>query len=123
MHHERTRTNRLAAVVLMITVILLLFSRFTSSWDLHLSPLPLSSHLVPQPEDGTTNIPKTLSKNYMVYCKPKKAAVMLETQPLPALIPLVLPFSTLLGPDWPIYIYTSESNAVTFKKSLLPRGC
>lgn len=38
-----------------------------------------------------------------------KAAVIMETRPLNNLIPLILHFSTVLGPDWPVILYTSTN--------------
>ena len=37
-----------------------------------------------------------------------KAAVIMETRPLNNLIPLLLHFSTVLGPEWPVILYTSR---------------
>ncbi|KAE8450314.1 hypothetical protein EG329_006742 [Mollisiaceae sp. DMI_Dod_QoI] len=46
-----------------------------------------------------------------------KAAVIIETRRSAAIIPLVLHFSAVLGPDWPIIIYTSAENFGSFSTS------
>ncbi len=46
-----------------------------------------------------------------------KAAVIIETRQTAAFIPLVLHFSAVLGPDWPIIIYSSEENFGSFTTS------
>jgi len=39
----------------------------------------------------------------------QKVAVIVETRPLTNLIPLILHFATVLGPEWPIILFTSPS--------------
>jgi hypothetical protein len=46
-----------------------------------------------------------------------KVAVIIEDRPRTNLIPLVLHFSTVLGPSWPIIIYTSSENIGIFTSS------
>lgn len=46
-----------------------------------------------------------------------KAAVIIETRQSGNVIPLVLHFSAVLGPDWPIVIYTSAENFGSFSTS------
>lgn len=46
-----------------------------------------------------------------------KVAVIIEDRPKPNLVPLVLHFSTVLGPTWPIIIYTSAENTAHFSTS------
>ncbi|PMD58085.1 uncharacterized protein K444DRAFT_631145 [Hyaloscypha bicolor E] len=41
--------------------------------------------------------------------KPKKMAAVLETRPLSHLLPLILHFSSVLCPEWPIYVFMSPS--------------
>jgi Protein of unknown function (DUF5672) len=56
--------------------------------------------------------------------KAKKVAVILETRPLPHLLPLILHFSSVLGPEWPIYVYTPPpvveilQNSAAFNRSI-----
>jgi hypothetical protein len=45
--------------------------------------------------------------------KPKKVAVVLETRPLSHL----LHFSSVLGPEWPIYVFTPPSVIDMLQKS------
>lgn len=46
-----------------------------------------------------------------------KVAVIIETRASGAIIPLVLHFATVLGPDWPVVIYTNAENYHTFATS------
>lgn len=46
-----------------------------------------------------------------------KAAVIIETRFRSNLIPLILHFSVVLGPDWPILIYTSAESVGQFSTS------
>jgi len=46
-----------------------------------------------------------------------KVAVIIETRKYTTIIPLILHFATVLGPDWPIIIYTNFENFGTFSTS------
>lgn len=46
-----------------------------------------------------------------------KVAVMIENRPLTNVIPLVLHFASVLGPEWPIVIYTASENMGIFTAS------
>lgn len=46
-----------------------------------------------------------------------KVAVIIEDRHRPSLIPLILHFSSVLGPSWPIIIYTSSENFGAFSTS------
>ncbi|KAF4625291.1 hypothetical protein G7Y89_g12881 [Cudoniella acicularis] len=46
-----------------------------------------------------------------------KAAVIIETRRSGGIVPLVLQFSAVLGPDWPVIIYTSAENFGSFSTS------
>ncbi|EPE25720.1 hypothetical protein GLAREA_01632 [Glarea lozoyensis ATCC 20868] len=46
-----------------------------------------------------------------------KAAVIIETRRSGGIVPLVLHFSAVLGPDWPIVIYTAAENFGSFSTS------
>lgn len=46
-----------------------------------------------------------------------KAAVIIETRRSGQVIPLILHFAAVLGPDWPIVIYTSPENFGSFSTS------
>jgi len=46
-----------------------------------------------------------------------KVAVMIEDRPRKNLVALILHFSSVLGPSWPIVIYTSSENLGTFSSS------
>ena len=47
----------------------------------------------------------------------KKAAVIIETRQSGGIIPLILHFSAVLGPDWPVIVYTDAENFGTFTSS------
>lgn len=46
-----------------------------------------------------------------------KVAVIIETRQSSGIIPLVIHFASVLGPDWPILIYTPSENFGTFSTS------
>jgi hypothetical protein len=46
-----------------------------------------------------------------------KAAVIIETRRSAGIVPLVLHFSAVLGPEWPVLIYTSAENFGSFSTS------
>ncbi|KAH9218238.1 hypothetical protein DL95DRAFT_458494 [Leptodontidium sp. 2 PMI_412] len=43
-----------------------------------------------------------------------KAAVIVENPPLENLVSIILHFSSVLGPEWPIHLFTSEGNIRAF---------
>lgn len=49
--------------------------------------------------------------------KVRKVAVILETRPLSHLLPLLLHFSSVLGPEWPVYLFTAPSVVKILEKS------
>ena len=54
--------------------------------------------------------------------KPTKIATIIENRPLPNLVPIILHFAVMLGPDWPIRIFhSSENAALLYKSSALAR--
>ncbi|RDW71420.1 hypothetical protein BP6252_07983 [Coleophoma cylindrospora] len=55
------------------------------------------------PEENTTFHPLTATK----------VATIIEDRPLDTLVPLLLQFSTVLGPEWPIILYTSQDTLPT----------
>ncbi|KAH6705396.1 hypothetical protein BKA61DRAFT_149024 [Leptodontidium sp. MPI-SDFR-AT-0119] len=46
-----------------------------------------------------------------------KAAVIVENRPLENLVSIILHFSSVLGPEWPIHLFTSEGNIGAFSTS------
>ncbi|CZR51562.1 uncharacterized protein PAC_01439 [Phialocephala subalpina] len=46
-----------------------------------------------------------------------KAAIIIETRRSAAVIPLLLHFCSVLGPDWPVVVYTSAENFGSFTTS------
>ena len=49
--------------------------------------------------------------------KGKKVATIIETRPLDSLVPLILHFSAVLGPDWPIVVFTEPPLPPSFKSA------
>ncbi|CZT47743.1 uncharacterized protein RSE6_08342 [Rhynchosporium secalis] len=47
----------------------------------------------------------------------RKSAVIIETRRSASIIPLVLHFSAVLGPEWPVIIYTTQENFGSFMTS------
>lgn len=75
----------------------------------------LKHHHHPTPHKTDPNlIPAHMTVN--VSTSPK-AAVVIETRPSAAIVPLVLHFSAVLGPSWPLIIYTSAENFGSFSTS------
>ena len=64
-----------------------------------------------KPQDGIVLASETSITNS------SKAAVIVETRFRTNLIPLILHFSTVLGPTWPILIYTSAESVGLFSAS------
>jgi hypothetical protein len=42
----------------------------------------------------------------------RNVAVIVENRPLDNIVPLILHFSTVLGPNWPVVIFTSQENRI-----------
>ncbi|TVY13521.1 hypothetical protein LARI1_G009275 [Lachnellula arida] len=77
-------------------------------WTLELWPSTLNpqSHISPsngEASNMTKETPASSSQN------PGNVAAIIETRPLKPLIPLILHFSSVLGPDWPIHIFTTQT--------------
>jgi hypothetical protein len=72
---------------------------------------------------GKTSLPASTSaeptqfESVLGTVEPKKVAIILETRPLSHLLPLILHFSSVLGPTWPIYLYTPPSVVEMLQKS------
>lgn len=88
-------------------------SNITSSLASTLKSLP--SYLTGSNQDDSA------AKNHTIktaeIATSKKVAVIIETRESAAIIPLILHFSAVLGPDWPIVIYTSTENFGSFSTS------
>jgi hypothetical protein len=94
---QKKKDSHLLLLALGITTLLLFFARLAISRDFR------SQLLLPTPQ-------KTVPP-------PKNAAVILDTRPLEKLVPLILHFATVLGPQWPIHIFTSPINEKAFTQS------
>jgi hypothetical protein len=111
----------LSAAALAITFMLLFVARLATSYDQY----PATSvHLdLDSPQDESIENPNAIfhepepppaapqvsSTSKTTTHDSDKIAVILESRPLPHLVPLLLHFSTVLGPDWPIQVFTSPT--------------
>ncbi|KAE9379208.1 hypothetical protein N431DRAFT_460492 [Stipitochalara longipes BDJ] len=127
------RTGLVAVAVLAITVILLIITRIVTSYDqtTPLDPIEIKdygpSHESSQhevgvlvgkaPQPASNSVESIPYESVLGTVKPKKIAVILETRPLSHLLPLILHFSSVLGPEWPIYLYTPPSVVEMLQKS------
>ncbi|KAH6668174.1 hypothetical protein B0J14DRAFT_600001 [Halenospora varia] len=101
------KTTILAISFLIATVILLFCFQIvssTDSWILGQIPPVRSSS-----KDDT--------KNFIPPPSVRKAAAIIENRPLDSLIPVILHFAAVLGPEWPIHIFSSEGNMGIFTTS------
>jgi hypothetical protein len=62
--------------------------------------------------------PAPSSPNFQIA---SKVAVIVETRPLSNLIPLILHFSNVLGPDWPIVLYSPLSQEIFLSSPIFER--
>jgi hypothetical protein len=126
-------------VALAITVILLIIARIATSYneykqtpsmddtvlESYTSSPPLSQHNIDvivgkaPPPSSTTLDPVQFDTSVLVgKVKVKEVAVIFETRPLSYLLPLLLHFSSVLGAEWPMYVFTPPSTVKTLEKSL-----
>lgn len=93
-------------------------SRSTFNPQSHISPsnyeAPNMTKETPAPSVQPSPIPNPLS----VPQTPGNVAAIIETRPLKPLIPLILHFSSVLGPEWPIHIFTTQTT-IPYSRSLL----
>lgn len=138
--------RRLPLVLVVITFFLQLSTRLLVPWDLSeyvelaISPTsqqdstpetedyvkePPSEFLIIQAEQQSST-PETEFHKYIEDPLPScvtdtlstfKAAAIIKTRPLDNLIPLTLQFSSMLGPEWPIYIFTTTETIVHLAQS------
>ncbi|KAL8972797.1 MAG: hypothetical protein Q9183_000361 [Haloplaca sp. 2 TL-2023] len=66
--------------------------------------------------DGLDNY-QVASNGTNAAITPLKAAVIVEGRPTPNLVPLILHFSSVLGPEWPIKVLHTEDNRRLFSAS------
>jgi hypothetical protein len=68
------------------------------------------THKTPVLQEPTQYISVNVSES-------KKAAVIIETRQSGSIVPLILHFSAVLGPDWPVIVYTDAENFGAFSSS------
>lgn len=100
----------LASGILLITTALLLFAIFL------LRGGDYSSNEIGIDLDHAAS-PVPLETPYGIRISSQKAAAIVENRPLENLVPITLHFSSVLGPEWPIHVFTSEENRVLFSES------
>ncbi|KAI4214700.1 MAG: hypothetical protein LQ351_002773 [Letrouitia transgressa] len=97
--------------ILSVTTLISLVLFFSISYQFARLPhfrVDILSHIV----HNATNVTENFNPNL---------AVIIETRPIPNLVPLILHFSSVLGPDWPIRVIHSPSNADLFQANPLRR--
>lgn len=77
---------------------------------------PLKTSLLHNPLNplGSTELPQAIAANVSTS---SKVAVIIETRRSGNIVPLILHFSAVLGPTWPLVIYTSAENFGSFSTS------
>ncbi|KAG9238325.1 hypothetical protein BJ875DRAFT_451289 [Amylocarpus encephaloides] len=75
--------------------------------------------LVVQPPKviGDVTVPPKVNTPPAVAISNEKAAVIVESRPLENLIPIILHFSSVLGPEWPVHVFTTKPNMGLFADS------
>lgn len=133
---ERKRARAIVYGAL-ITLFILYFVKFT--FPRHTvqsvitgsnSVLSSAANAISPAQNGDTSLTATTTKRPAPYATgdpnaitptngtiADRVAVMIEDRPRTNLIPLILHFSTVLGPAWPVIIYTSQENVATFSAS------
>lgn len=99
------------ATGVLIAIIILLFSSYRLSTDGYSFTSP-STFDPGRSNDEKTNVLPASS------ISTQKAAAIVENRPLDNLIPIILHFSSILGPEWPIHIFTSSQNTGIFSESV-----
>ncbi|KAK0105491.1 hypothetical protein ONS95_004147 [Cadophora gregata] len=69
------------------------------------------------PQNPASEEPANLPPRPSTILSTSKAAVIVENRPLENLIPIILHFSSVLGREWPIHLFTSEGNMGAFSES------
>ena len=108
----------IAGSVLIIVIILLFTShKLTAKGYPFQEAVPSS----PSSEDVLAADPPVNPQ--VIPISKEKAAVIVENRVLANLVPIILHFSSVLGPEWPIYVFTSEENQSILLQSFpLQRG-
>ncbi|KAH6677172.1 hypothetical protein B0J14DRAFT_337011 [Halenospora varia] len=114
------RSNPILFLKVTLILILILFIWYAaiptaaSTWASH------TFHDYP-----TSTKTSSSSESSKTTTTPNNVAVIVENRPLANLIPLILHFSTVLGPDWPIIFYTAKTTknhllttSIPFKRAL-----
>jgi hypothetical protein len=132
----RTKADDRRSRIIVVTAFLILFIIYVIkfSFPQHTIQDAIIKHssntqkAIPPPNDAVPSSPtKTSSSQNKPTSLPfkgpyngtiiDKVAVMIEDRPRKNLIPLILHFSSVLGPSWPIVIYTSSENLGIFSSS------
>ena len=101
-----SKQNRGALLALFFTILLLT----VTSWNLYYD---FPTAIIAQSNSSVHNLVPTNQQDLSAL----RAAAILETRPLENLIPLILHFSVILGPGWPIHVFTSLANTEAFHNS------
>jgi hypothetical protein len=125
MRTTEERKSRNIVFAALLTLFVLYFIKFTFPQHTVASVIKQNSN----PHTGGLSTPKKPSKTPPKTAGPTaleasfnatitdRVAVIIEDKPRSNLIPLILHFHTVLGPSWPIIIYTATENVGTFSVS------
>lgn len=101
--HLETKKIFLAGSIIFVTTVLLYSSHKLGADGDSLPYLSPPKHTSSSPLDPPIST--------------RKAAVIVENRPLDNLIPIILHFSSVLGSEWPIHLFTSEGNMGIYSNS------
>ena len=112
----RQRIIAIISCVLLSVLLLFSFRRSLPAFDRSVLPLrrPEASSVVYFHNDAFDSSSSSSSPSPSPSPPPSpslnapKVAAIIETRPLPNLIPLILHFAAVLGPEWPIVVFTSS---------------
>ncbi|KAL8898554.1 MAG: hypothetical protein Q9192_002023 [Flavoplaca navasiana] len=105
--HQYTFKSRIIGVTTIVALVLLC----SCSYELAcLSTVPPSNATTDSMQQGSLS-------------PPLKAAVIIEGRTLPNLVPLILHFSSGLGPEWPIKVLPHQATAAALEHQLHESRC
>ncbi|RFU27837.1 hypothetical protein B7463_g8493, partial [Scytalidium lignicola] len=97
-------------IIALAVLALIYFFKLTSSDAFQINPQTLLNTVSSDKNAASTNTHDLITN---------KVAVITDTQYSPRLVPLILHYHAVLGPDWPIVFYTSEE---TLEKHFNPES-
>jgi len=99
--------GRIAALSCLLLFLITASTYWWRSTDSDGHRQSLSDLLAPLSSGYYSSSPSSASNS--PFAIKQKVAVIIETRPVPTLIPLILHFASVLGPEWPILFFTRPS--------------